>query len=64
MEYLDSKLTTMRNGKIYEFVPDVNITAYELARIMLYLYACNSVGVQYVKLDSDDFIFPKYFKEV
>lgn len=64
MSYFNTKLTTMRNGKIFEFVPDENITAYELAKVMLYLYACNTVGVKYAKVDGEDEFFPKYFKEV
>lgn len=64
MSYLSAKLTTMRDGKIYEFVPDENITAYELAHVMLYLYACNSVGVTYAKLEGPDELFTKFFKEV
>lgn len=64
MNYLNAKLTTMRDGKIYEFVPNENITAYELANIMLYLYACNSVGVKYTETEGLEDFFDKFFKEI
>ena len=64
MQYLNTKLTTVKNGKVFEFTPTENITAYELANVMLYLYACNTVGTAYVKTEDTADFFTKYFKEV
>lgn len=62
MKHYSAKLTTIRDGKVFEFVPHPDMTAFELANIMLYLYSCNTVGVEYSNLDSD-IEFLKYFKE-
>lgn len=63
MSYLNAKLTTVRGGKVYEFVPTPDITAFELANILLYFYAANSVGTRYVVTD-DEAALEKYFKPV
>lgn len=64
MQYLNTKLTTVKDGKVFEFMPTKDITAFELANVMLYLYACNTVGTAYIKTEDTADFFTKYFKEV
>lgn len=60
---MNTKLTLNKNGKVLEFTPQPDMTAFELANIILYLYAHNSVGSKYIKCKDEPEFLSKYFVE-
>lgn len=60
---MTTKLTVLKDGKTLEFTPTPDMTAYDLAIVIGYLYAHNSVGSNYIKCMDNPTFLDKYFKE-